>query len=458
MVLDVIEKIIFESEKLGADFVDIRIEKKRSLSISLREGVPVVSSGTDYGAAIRVFIKGSMGFAYTAWIDTSNLRQALERAYAMARAGAGYGGNPSPVQLKALRDSHVWQQKKPVEDVSIDVKMKDIMELDKLVSAESSVKSRTVMYVETIEYKAYGSTEQRFIEEQRSLIRVAVNVFGVHEGIRASAYASQGTTKGYVVWEKTSPEELASKVLNRLRNQFKAKTPKAGVFPVVLGPETVGVFVHEAFGHLAEADHIVAGSVLKDKKGAKVASELVTIVDDPTVDDGFGTYKYDDEGVKAAKVVIVENGIHKQVMTDRVHASLLDAEPTGNARAESYRVTPLVRMRNTVLQPGNMKVEEVFEGIKYGYYIVAAMGGQTNLDGSFQVGVQEAYEIVNGEIGSPVRNMSISGNTIETLLNIDAVADDAKIYYGTCGKGQLVPVSLGGPHVRVRKITVGGRE
>ncbi|MET1101049.1 MAG: TldD/PmbA family protein [Pyrodictiaceae archaeon] len=458
--LDVLRRLMDEASRLGVDFADIRLESTATTRIVLREGVQDTSSGLDVGAAIRVFIKGVVGFSYTSRLTLDSLKSALHRAYSMARAAISMPGErrPSPVTLKSLEDSYAWPQKKKLEDIPIDVKASDLVELDKAIAGYEFVKSRTVVYTERLEYKAYASTEDRLVEERRQLVYVAANAFASREGVTASAFKVQGTIKGYTIWEKEDQNSFGERLVDRLRKQLEAKTPKAGVFPVVLAPAAVGVLVHEAFGHLAEADLTVSGSALKGKLGEKVASSLVSIVDDPTIDDGFGTFKYDDEGVKTARAVIVDKGVLRQLMTDRVHSAMLNLEPTGNARAESYRVMPLIRMRNTIMLPGDATRDELFEGIDFGYYIVATMGGETNLDGSFQVGVQEAYEIVKGEVGSPVRNLSIAGNTLETLMNIDMVSKELEIFYGRCGKGQLVYVSDGGPHVRVKAMTVGGRE
>ncbi len=453
---DVMVKALQHTIGWNIDLADIRVERTKFTLINIENGVVKVSSGIDYGAAVRVFANGVVGFAFTTRVTVDSLRRALEQAYSMARSFKGK--LPAPLKFEAAEDFYEAPVKRSVEDVPFDVKLNDVLELDKLLSQSSQVKSRRIYYVERVEERYYASTEDRVLGEKRELAYAVATVFGVEAGVRASAHLTMGTIRGYHVWEKLSQDKFAEKLLARLTNQFKAKTPKAGNFPVVLAPEALGVFVHEAFGHLAEADLVVAGSALQGRKGERVASTLVTIVDDPTLDDGFGTLKYDDEGVRTAKAVIVEKGVHKQVMTDRVHAAMLDEEPTGNGRAESFRYPPLVRMRNTVMLPGDHSVEEVFEGIKFGYYVVATAGGQTNMDGSFQVGVVEAYEIVNGEVGSPVRNLSIAGNTLETLLNIDAVAKDFQLFYGRCGKGQLVYVSDGGPHVRVKSMTVGGRE
>ncbi len=455
---ELLEKLVDKASSLsGVEFADARLVSYQTLRITVRDGVLQVSQGLDRGVAVRVYVSGSLGFSFTSRLTWDSLVKALEKAYSMARTAKGHAARPKPILLKPVSDVVVWPVKKKVEDVPVDVKVSDVLEVDKELVSKPYIKSRTVSYSEAIEERVYASTDGRVVEERRTLVSAVAEAVGAREGVMARAYESEGTTRGYTVWEKTSPQKLAEAVASRIEKQLKAKPPKAGVYPVVLAPEAVGVFVHEAFGHLAEADLVVSGSVLRGRLGEKVASELVTILDDPTIDDGFGTFKYDDEGVKTSRVVIVEKGVLKQYMTDRFYAAMLGVDPTGNARAESYRVPPMVRMRNTVLAPGDMKPEELFEDVKEGYYIVAIGGGQTNLDGSFQVAVQEAYRIVNGEVREPVRNMAIAGNTIETLKLVDAVADDFKLFYGFCGKEQLVPVSDGGPHIRVRRMSVGGQ-
>ena len=201
----------------------------------------------------------------------------------------------------------------------------------------------------------------------------------------------------------------------RAIEQLNAKSPKGGKFPVVLGPNVVGVFVHEAFGHLAEADLALSGGVLASNFGKKIGSDLVTFYDDGTIEGAFGAFKYDDEGVPTQKTLLIKDGVVTGLMHNRETAQKFNAEPTGNARAEDFRVEPIIRMRCTYMAPRDQSFEELIEDVKSGYYFKSFRGGQANLDGTFQVGIQEGYEIVNGEIGAPVRNASISGNTLETL-------------------------------------------
>ncbi|AEM39704.1 peptidase U62 modulator of DNA gyrase [Pyrolobus fumarii 1A] len=461
-VTEIAEKLMVEAEKLqGVILADVRVEHNDLLYIRLRDGtVDTISPGVDRGASVRVFVDGGYGFAYTTRLDLESLRKALHEAYSMARAMAASPKrmNVRPYLLDALEAEHVWPVSRDPRDVSIEEKVKDLMELDRtLTNLLKSIKSRDIIYRELTSVKIYVSTEGRKIREEKNITYLGVVATAREGDVMAEAIERVGTTRGYALWSKKSIEDIAKTVASRLEKQLRAKTPKAGNYPVVIAPEVLGVFVHEAFGHLTEADLTLAGSVVKGKLGQKVASEHVSIVDDPTLDDGFGTFKFDDEGVSAARAVLVEKGILKQLMVDRVYASILGTDPTGNARAESFRVPPLIRMRNTVMLPGDHSVEELFEGIKFGYYLVSHLGGQANTDGNFQVGVQEAYEIVNGEIGEPVRGLSISGNTLETLMNIDAVGKDFELHYGMCGKVQMVYVSDGGPHVRVKSVAVGGR-
>ena len=156
------------------------------------------------------------------------------------------------------------------------------------------------------------------------------------------------------------------------------------------------------------------------------------------------------------KTLLIKDGVVTGLMHNRETAQKFNAEPTGNARAEDFRVEPIIRMRNTYMAPRDRSFEELIENVKFGYYFKSFRGGQANLDGTFQVGIQEAYEIVNGKLGEPVRDASISGNTLETLLKVDAVGKDFELSAGRCGKGQIAFIGDGGPHIRVSEVVVGG--
>ncbi len=455
---DVFNKLMDYARSLEVDFADARMERVEKTLISIQDGVlKELKAGIEEGVAIRVLYRGAWGFASSSEISFESLKKALDTAYAAARTLSYHVKKPARiVELPSKTDIVRAVLKRDPRDVPVDVKIKDYLEYEKMLRGKEYVKSTTVYYADIVGTTFYASTEDRYIEQEKIITWMYTWLTGRINDIIASVRDERGAVDGYTIWDKWDKNEIARKVIDRLEKQLKAKTPKGGVYPAVLAPEIVGVFVHEAFGHLAEADLTTSGSAISDKLGKEIASPLVNIVDDPTLPGGFGTFKYDDEGVETRKAVLIEKGIVKELMVDRQYSVLLGIKPTGNARAESFKVPPLIRMRNTVMLPGDYSKEELFEDIDYGYYLVSFRGGQANLDGTFQVGVQEAYEIVNGEIGEPVRNMSISGNTLDTLKEVDAVAKDFELELGRCGKGQLAYVSDGGPHIRVRKIVIGG--
>ena len=276
------------------------------------------------------------------------------------------------------------------------------------------------------------------------------------EGVFTFSREEIGSTAGYELFDAQTPEALGKKVAKIAIEQLKAKSPKGGRFPVILGPNVVGVFVHEAFGHLAEADLALSGGILANNLGKKIGSNLVTFYDDGTIEGGFGTFKYDDEGVPTHKTLLIKDGVVTGLMHNRETAQKFNVEPTGNARAEDFRVEPIIRMRCTYMAPRDQSIEELIKEVKSGYYFKSFRGGQANIDGTFQVGIQEGYEINKGEIGDPVRNASISGNSLETLRHISGVGKDFLLDPGRCGKGQTAFVSDGGPTIKIDEVVVGG--
>lgn len=471
---DELMKIVEHGQKAGASYVEVRAQSISKTIISTKDGkVEVVTEGRERGAGIRVLVNGAWGFAAIGSLDVSSLKRAVENAVKMAKAASEKVKIPATLfEFKSVEDVVKIKPDIDPRDVSIDEKMNTVLKIDRTVfSYDERVKSCTISYADIIGVQYFANSDGTYIEQDKLYVWSRIFASAKEGDVFASGREEIGSTKGFRIWEKETPEKLGEKLGERLKLQLKAKPPKGGGFPAILGPEIVGVFAHEAFGHLAEADLTFAGSVILDKLGRQVASEHVTIIDDGTVEGGFGSYKYDDEGVPAQKTVLIKDGVVVSLMFDREYAAkfevfrrkipedvrdLFEIKPTGNARAEDFRVPPLIRMRNTYIAPRDHSFEELIEDIDFGYYIVSFRGGQANLDGTFQVGVQEAYEIVKGEVGEPVRNMSISGNTLETLLRVDAVGKDFKINAGRCGKGQTAFIGDGGPHLRVREILIGG--
>ncbi|MEE8357896.1 MAG: TldD/PmbA family protein, partial [Candidatus Hydrothermarchaeales archaeon] len=232
----------------------------------------------------------------------------------------------------------------------------------------------------------------------------------------------------------------------------------SGAFDLVLDPNLTGVFIHEALGHAVEADLILQDeSILKGKLGEEIASDLVTVYDDPTLEGSFGFYSYDSEGVKGEKTTLIEDGVLKSYLHSRETSSRLGQRNTGNARAQSFGNQPIVRMSNTYVKPGDHDIEELFEGIKHGIYLKGSKGGEVDTArGVFQFSAEEGFLIEEGEITKPIKDVALSGETLEILRRISALGNDFDLSIGFCGKaGQAVPVGDGGPHIRTFA-TVGG--
>jgi TldD protein len=361
------------------------------------------------------------------------------------------------VPIKPVEDRITVKPRKDPSKTSIEEKIKTASIIsDTILTYDKRVKACTVDYLDLAGTDYFANKEGTYVEQDKLYVWSRITATAEEKGVFTFSREEVGSTAGYEMFDNEKPEIIGENVAKRAIEQLKAKPPKGGTFPVILGPKVIGTFVHEAFGHLAEADLTLSGSVLQDKIGKKIASEVVTFYDDGTLEGAFGSFKYDDEGIPAQKTLLVKNGVVAGLMHSRETAQKFGAQPTGNMRAEDFRVEPIIRMRNTYMEPKDYSFEELIEDIKFGYYFKSVRGGQANLDGTFQVGIQEAYEISKGELGGPVRNASISGNTLETLLKVDAVGKDFELTPGRCGKGQTAFVCDGGPHTRVKGVIVGG--
>ena len=449
----VLEKI----ESLGATYAEIRTQQNNNTLINVRDGqVEAVTLATEMGAAIRVLAKGAWGFSMTNSLKREDLEKSAKSAFKMARVAGESIREPvklAPVQ--SIKDKVRASMKKDSRKIDIATKINNLLNINKnCFSFDERIKSVTIRFADLATEQALATTEGTLIEQEKMFVWNYCWVTGKTKGTMASARDEIGA-HGYELFDIEPPEKIAKRVSRRVTEQLEAKTPKGGEHKAIIGTDIVGVLAHEAFGHLCEADLTLAGSALLGKLGEEVASKEVTIYDTALIPQGFGAIKYDDEGVPGRRTDLIKNGVLVGLMHNRETAAKMDMPPTGNARAQDFRVPPLIRMRNTCFEEGDYSFDELMEGIKFGYFLEAFRGGQANLDGTFTVGVQSAFEIVNGELGNPVRNLGISGNTLETLRHIDACGKGFGLEMGRCGKGQYMFQSSGGPPLRVKKILIG---
>ncbi|MGQ4891064.1 MAG: metallopeptidase TldD-related protein [Candidatus Njordarchaeia archaeon] len=471
---DLIQELIDYGKSLGAQYIEVRIDDRFiNLFRVVNRDVESSSIGQEKGVSIRVVSSGAWGFSSIDHLDKDKLKKAVKEAVDMANGTSNLSKFPVRLaDVDAVEDRVKSRIDVDPRNVSPEEKIEALLDLSaRIFGRDRRVNGTEIDYADIHDVRYFGNSDGTYIEQEKIYVWSRILATAKENGVITSARYEVGSTTGYNIWKTDPIDEIAKTMGERLINQLKAKPPKGGEWPAVLGPEVVGVFTHEAFGHLGEADLTFMGAVTMQKIGQKIASEIVNISDDGRIEGGFGSFLYDDEGVPTQKTVLVKDGVLVGLMYNREYAARFEdmlkanspqvleyfnVKPTGNARAENFRFEPIIRMRNTYIEPGEYNLEELFEDIKFGYYFKAFRGGQANLDGTFQVGIQEAYEIVNGEIGEPVQNVSISGNTLKTLELVEAVGKDFKLHPGRCGKGQTAYVGDGGPHIRVKKITVGG--
>jgi TldD protein len=446
-------------QKFGAEYAEVRAQKLSKTMFTMKEGrVEAAKQGVENGVALRVLVNGAWGFASVGSLNTEILANVISDACAMAKTASARLKTPIKLAATKTLEDHVQiKPKKRPSEISIEDKIKNASRTNNVtLKCDKRVKSCTIDYLDLAGISYFANSEGTYIEQDKLYVWSRITASALQNGVFTFSREEIGSTAGYEVFDTETPEIVGERLAKRAVNQLNAKSPKGGTFPAILGPNVVGVFVHEAFGHLAEADLALSGGVLANNLGKKIASDLVTFYDDGTINGAFGSFKYDDEGVPAKKTLLMKDGVVTGLMHNRETAKKFNAEPTGNARAEDFRVEPIIRMRNTYMAPKDRSFEELVEGVRFGYYFKSFRGGQANLDGTFQVGIQEACEIVNGELGEPVRDASISGNTLETLLRVDAVGKDFDLSSGRCGKGQTAFIGDGGPHIRVSEVIVGG--
>jgi TldD protein len=359
--------------------------------------------------------------------------------------------------VPALRAQHVIKPghhfNKPAED-----KLADVEELRRyLADLIPALRSITISYEDATISTEYIDTHGREITSRIPVSTIFVSATGGWPGNMATVACIKTTTKGSVL-EFVEWEDINKLVSDSLVAKLDGVSVKSGVHPAVLGPSAVGTLCHEAVGHLSEASSAEKG-LLYGFLGKKIAAPEVSIVDAPTVDGPLSgcDMRYDDEGTTAIPVRIVDHGVVRSLLTDLLYSKKLDMPPTGNSRAMDGSYPELIRMRNTYMERGEIDPQELIGSIKEGYLITAAEIGQTNpTDGTFYMGIEEGYKIKRGEIVASLRTgAGINGFTIETLADIDGVGSDFEIFPGACIRyQQVVRVSSGGPHVRLKGLRV----
>ncbi|MBI5420081.1 MAG: TldD/PmbA family protein [Deltaproteobacteria bacterium] len=442
----------------GGEYGELFYEEVRSLTVLLEDGkVERVLSGTDAGIGIRLICREKTFYAYT---NEGDERALVALANDLSRYAEG-GGTCAvlPASPAAARGPSAVRVPPGSRGVGEKVELVSLMDR---VARGMSPEIRQVR-------ASYGEAERRievaahpgvFASEEQTFTLLTVQCVAGNGSGLTIGYESGGGTAGWEFLEEFAPETLARKAAGRALRTLHARKLPGGRMPVVLAAEAGGTMVHEAIGHGLEADLARQGmSVYRDALGKEVAGQAVSIVDDATVPGKRGSYGIDDEGTPGDRTVLVDGGVLKGFLYDRLSAMKEGARPTGNGRRESYRHKPIPRMSNTIILPGTTDPDRILGTVDRGLLVLKMGGGQVNtVTGDFMFEVAEGYRIENGRQGEPVRGATITGNGPEVLKMIDLVGSDLGFGLGTCGKeGQGVPVGDAQPTLRIGPpyITVG---
>ncbi|AEF95008.1 peptidase U62 modulator of DNA gyrase [Desulfotomaculum nigrificans CO-1-SRB] len=454
----ILKEVLAVALSNGGDFADIFVEHKQVTGIGMEAGrIERVNSGLDVGAGIRVLSGEATAYAYTNDISKEGL---LEAARIASHAAKG-GKKDVNIDLTSIKPLVNFEFKKRPEDVKTEEKVAVVKAAEKAARAADSQKIKQVIagYGDSVQKVTIANSDGACVEDERIRTRLVVNAVAADGDTIQTGYEAVGSLCGFELFERYNPETVARQAATRAINMLTAQPAPAGKMPVVMAGEAGGTMVHEACGHGLEADLAQRNlSVYANKKGQPVASELVTVVDDATLPDKYGSYRFDDEGVPARKVTLIDKGILTDYLYDHLTATKENRESNGHGRRESYQHKPIPRMGNTMIAPGTTDPDKIIRETKHGLLVKKMGGGQVNTTtGDFVFDVAEGYLIKDGEIGPMVRGATLTGNGPEVLKIVDMVGSDLGFTIGTCGKdGQGAPVSDAQPTMRIPEIVVGG--
>jgi len=447
---------------LGAkvDAADLYFQVSHEESWSLEDGiVKEGSSSIEQGVGVRAMAGERTGLAYSDEIQP----QALEEAARAARAIAGRGGSGSMQAWHRVNGRSLYQALDPTIALSDEQKVAWLERVDREARRLDPRIVRVMASVHAVhETVLIATSDGSLAADVRPLVRMNVSVLAEQGGRREQGYCGAGGRYSLAeLIANDRPMELAAEAVRQALVNLEAVNAPAGTMTVVLGPGWPGILLHEAIGHGLEGDFNRKGtSAFSGRIGQRVASPGVTGIDDGTIPDRRGSLNIDDEGTPTQCTTLIEDGILRGYMQDRLNARLMGAQPTGNGRRESFAHLTLPRMTNTYMLAGAYAPEEIIRSVERGIYAVNFGGGQVDItSGKFVFSVSEAYLIENGRLGAPIKGATLIGNGPDVLTRVAMVGNDLKLDagVGTCGKeGQSVPVGVGQPTLRVDALTVGG--
>ncbi len=477
-LLQTVDQVILQPAELTLDHIGQTLDSLQTRSIDagdlyfqlsqheawvmddgiIREG----SFNIESGVGIRAISGEKTGFAYSDDMQLSALTAATRNASAIARLGQDM---TAPTQLRAAPSKSLYSNANPIDNRSAADKVALLKKLDEYTrSLDPRIEQVIISLSGNIEHILIAATDNTLAADIRPLVRLNVTVLLHEKGRREQGHSGGGGRHGYdVFFDSDLAFEYAREAVRQATVNLQSIPTPAGSMPVVLGPGWPGVLLHEAVGHGLEGDFNRKGtSSFSNSMGEQVASRLCTVVDDGTLQNRRGSLTVDDEGVTSECTTLIENGILKGYMQDKMNARLMGVQSTANGRRESYAHLPLPRMTNTYMLPGESDPQEIIESVEKGIYAVNFGGGQVDItSGRFVFSLSEAYEIDHGKLGRPLKGATLIGSGPEVMNRISMLGNDLQLDagVGVCGKeGQSVPVGVGQPTLKIDEITVGGTD
>lgn len=454
------DEILAAIQSSRADYTEIRIEQKESTAIEYRgKNLETAQATIDLGGIVRCLVKDH-GWGISSFNSLDDLKERVEQAYQCARAAH----SDEPIEIASIpvvQEHLTLEMQHDFRDISMAVK-KDLAERYNsiLLGYSKKIVDSHTAYWDSFNHYIFANSEGTYIEEERPMVALVTAAIARDGDNVQQSYESVSNQTGFEYVQDL--DELPRLAAQRAVELLSAESVVGGVYPVVCDQKLAGVFIHEAFGHLSEADFIYENPKAREMMvlGRRFGQDILNVFDDGAIPGQRGTHRFDDEGTPTRRNYLIKNGILVGRLHSRETAAKMGEQPTGNARAINYRHPPIVRMTNTAIEEGNTPFEEMIKDIKLGIYACDAYGGNTMLE-NFSFSSGYAYMIRDGAIAEMVKDVILAGNLFTTLMNIDAIGNDFKWSNtaGGCGKGNQfpLPVSFGSPHIRIQNVIIGGK-
>ncbi|QWB99925.1 TldD/PmbA family protein [Mycoplasmatota bacterium] len=454
-----IEKILDTALETGADFSEVFIENRNASVLQSVSGrLEKSNNSKSFGVGVRIAKKTQSVYAYT---NSKNPDDLIKLARDLSKSFSDEV-KTKRTPLMELEVGKKHQVKIKPSEVALKDKVKLLKQSYKAASSYDEVIKQVMVYLMDDEQVVLiANSEGRFVTETRVRVRMMTSAIASDNGMMQTGSSGDGSGKGYEFFDEMDIDGHGEEAARIAKTMLYADDCPSGVMPVIINNAFGGVIFHEACGHSLEATSVAKNaSVFSGKKGTKIAADIVTAIDDGTIENGWGSANYDDEGYPQQRRILIKDGVLNSYMIDKINARRMNEEPTGSSRRQNYKFSPTSRMSNTFIDNGDSTLEEIIKNTEYGLFAKKLGGGSVNPgNGDFNFSVMEGYMIRDGKIAEPVKGAALVGNGGDILHKIDMIANNLERQRGMCGSASgSIPADVGQPSIRVQAITVGGKK